>query len=105
MGMNRNNKNAHFQIDGLFKLKTVGDYLKLVDKKVKLIFRKTDAGLNTRKIFKAEVAALSDTGAHLVLKKVHIKRYIFFSQHIEKYNVPINNILSVQILDKYGKTN
>ncbi len=102
--MNQNNKNVHFQIDGLFKLKKVGDYLKLVDKKVKLIFRKTDSGLNTKKISSADVAELSDTGTHLILKNVRVKRYIFFSKHIKKYNVPIDNILTVQILDKYGKT-
>lgn len=102
--MNQNNKNIQFQINGLFKLKKVGDYLKLVDKKVKLIFKETDSGLNTKKIFNADVAELSDTGTHLILKNVCVKRYIFFSKHIKKYIVPINNILTVQILDKYGKT-
>ncbi len=101
--MNQNNKNAHFQIDGLFKLKKVGDYLKLVDKKVKLTFKKTDPGLNTKKISNTDVSELSDTGTHLILKNVHVKRYIFFSKHIKKYIVPIDNILTVQILDKYGK--
>ena len=28
---------------------------------------------------------------------------IFFSKHIEKYIVPIDNISAIQILDKYGK--
>lgn len=102
--MNQDNKNAHFQIDGLFKLKKVGDYLKLVDKKVKLIFKKTDPGLNTKKISNANVAELSDTGTHLILKNVCVRRYIFFSKYINKYIVPIDNILTVQILDKYGKT-
>ncbi len=101
--MNQDNKNAHFQIDGLFKLKQVGDYLKLVDKKVKLIFKKTDSGLNTKKIFNADIAELSDTGTHLILKNVCIKRYFFFSRYIKKYIVPIDNISTVQILDKYGK--
>ena len=101
--MNQNNKNGHFQIDGLLKLKKVGDYLKLVDKKVKLVFRKTDTGLNTKKIFNADVAGLSDTGTHLILENVCVKRYIFFSRHFKKYNVPIDNISTVQILDKYGK--
>ena len=103
--MNQNNKNIHFQIDGLFKLKKVADYLKLVDKKVGLIFKETDFGLNSKKIFNADVAALSDTGTHLILKNVCVKRYIFFSKHIKKYVVPIDNILAVQILDKYGKIN
>jgi hypothetical protein len=102
--MNQNNKNVYFQIDGLFKLKKVGDYLKLVDKKVKLNLKKTDTGLNTKKIFNADVVELSDTGTHLILKNVHVKRYIFFSKHIKKYLVPIENISTVQILDKYGKT-
>ncbi|MCP4671446.1 MAG: hypothetical protein GY857_09065 [Desulfobacula sp.] len=101
--MSQDNKNAHFQIDGLFKLKKVGDYLKLVDKKVKLTFKETDSELNTKKIFNADVAGLSDTGTHLILQNVCVKRYIFFSRHIKKYIVPINNILTVQILDKYGK--
>jgi hypothetical protein len=101
--MNQNNKNVQFQIDGLFKLKKVGDYLKLVGKKVKLIFKKTDSGLNTKKIFNADVAELSDTGTHLILKNVCVKRYIFFSKHIKKYSVPIDNISAIQILDKYGK--
>ena len=102
--MNQNNKNVQFQIGGLFKLKKVGDYLKLVGKKVKLIFKETDSGLNTKKISNADVAELSDTGTHLILKNVCVKRYIFFSKHIKKYIVPINNILTIQILDKYGKT-
>jgi len=101
--MTQNNKNIQFQIDGLFKLKKVGDYLKLVDKKVKLTFKKTDSELNTQKIFSADVAELSDTGTHLILKNVHVKRYIFFSKHIKKYAVPIDNISTVRILDKYGK--
>jgi hypothetical protein len=101
--MNQNNKNVQFQIDGLFKLKKVGDYLKLVGKKIKLRFKETDSGLNTKQIFNADVAELSDTGTHLVLKNVCVKRYIFFSKHIKKYSVPINNISAIQILDKYGK--
>lgn len=101
--MNQNNKNGHFQIDGLFKLKKVGDYLKLVDKKVKLIFKETDTGLNTKKIHTADVVELSDTGTHLILKNVCVKRYVFFSKHVKRYIVPINNISTVQILDKYGK--
>jgi hypothetical protein len=101
--MNQNNKNVQFQIDGLFKLKKVGDYLKLVGKKVKLIFKETDSGLNTKKISYADVAELSDTGTHLILKNVCVKRYMFFSKHIKKYIVPIDNILAIQILDKYGK--
>ncbi len=103
--MNQNNENVQFQIDGLFKLKKVGDYLKLVGKKVKLIFKETDSGLNTKKISNADVADLSDTGTHLILKNVCVKKYIFFSKHIEKYIVPINNISTVQILDKYGESN
>ncbi len=101
--MNQNNKNVHFQIDGLFKLKKVGDYLKLVDKKVKLIFKETDTGLNTKKIYSTDVAELSDTGTHLILRNVCVKRYLFFSRHIKNYIVPIDNISTVQILDKYGK--
>ncbi len=103
--MNQENKKGHFQIGGLFRLKKVGDYLNLVDKKVRLIFRKTDPALNTKKIYSANVAALSDTGTHLILKNVCVKRYIFFSTHMKKYVVPIDNISTVQILDKYGKTN
>jgi len=103
--MNQNNKNVQFQIDGLFKLKKVGDYLKLVGKKVKLIFKEIDSGLNTKKISNAYVAELSDTGTHLILKNGCVKRYIFFSPHIKKYIVPIDNISAVQILDKYGKVN
>jgi hypothetical protein len=102
--MNQNNNKVHFQIGGLFKLKKVGDYLNLVDKKVRLLFKKTDPGLNTKKIFNADVAELSDTGTHLILKNVCVKRYIFFSTNIEKHIVPIGNISIVQILDKYGKT-
>ncbi|MCP4119450.1 MAG: hypothetical protein GY737_29435 [Desulfobacteraceae bacterium] len=103
--MNKNNNNeVQFRIGGLLKLKTVGDYLKLVDKKVKLIFKEKDPVLNTGKIADADVADLSETGTHLVLKNVHIKRFFFFSKHIEKYNVPINNISTIQILDKHGKT-
>jgi len=101
--MNQNNENVQFQIDGLFKLKKVGDYLKLVGKKVKLIFKETDSGLNTKKVSNADVADLSDTGTHLILKNVCVKKYIFFSKHIEKYIVPIDKISAIQILDKYEK--
>jgi len=103
LGMNQNNNKVHFQIGGLFKLKKVGDYLKLVDKKIKLIFKETDTGLNTKKISNADVVELSDTGTHLILKNVRVKRYIFFSKHIKKYIVPIDNISAIQILDKYEK--
>jgi len=103
--MNPNNKNVHFKIGGLFKLKKVGDYLKLVDKKVRLVFKETDAKIDTKKIFNADVAGLSDTGTHLILKDVCVKRYFFFSRHIKKHIVSIDNISTVQILDKYGKIN
>ena len=103
MGMNQNNKKVHFQIGGLFKLNKVGDYLKLVDKKVSLLFKEIDSGLNTKKIFNADVAELSDIGTHLILKNVRVKKYFFFSKHIKKYVVPIDNISAIQILDKYGK--
>jgi hypothetical protein len=96
---------VQFQIEGLFKLKKVGDYLKLVDKKVKLILREKDPGLKTRKIFKAKIEGLSDTGTHLILKHVHFKKYIFFPKQIKKHIVPIDNISAIQILDKYGKIN
>lgn len=102
--MHKNNTNVQFRIGGLLKLKKVGDYLKLVDTKIKLVFKEKDPALNTKKISNAIVADLSETGTHLVLKNVHIKQYIFFSKHIEKYIVPIDNILTIQILDKYGKT-
>jgi hypothetical protein len=103
--MNQNNKNVQFQIDGLLKLKKVGDYLKLVGKKVKLIFKETDSRLNTKKIFSADVADLSDTGTHLILKNVCVKRYFFFLKQIKKHIVPIDNISTVQILDKYPDDN
>ncbi len=101
--MNIDNKNVQFRIDGLFKLKKVGDYLKLVDKKIRLTFKEKDSVLNTKKIVNANVVQLSETGTHLVLRNLVIKKYIFFSTHIETYNVPINNILTIQILDKYGQ--
>ncbi len=102
--MNQTDKNVQFKIGGLFKLKKVGDYLKLVDKKIRLIFKETDSGLNTKKILSAHVAGLSDTGTHLILKNVRITKYFFFSKHIEKHILPINNISTIRILDKYGKT-
>jgi pyruvate-formate lyase-activating enzyme len=98
--MNKNNKNIQFQIDGMFKLKKVGDYLKLVDKNVRLVFKKNDPVLNTIKIFNAVVADLSETGTHLVLRNLHIKKYIFFSKHIEKHSVRIDNILTIKILNE-----
>lgn len=92
--------NVQFQIGGLFKLKKVADYLKLVDTKVGLIFREPVPGLNTKKILSADVAALSDTGTHLILKNVCIKRFFFFSKHFDKSVVPIHTILTVRILKK-----
>lgn len=102
--MNNSNKNIQFQIDGMIKLKKVGDYLTLVDKKIRLTFKKKDPVLNIKKIFSADVATLSETGTHLVLRDLHIKRFFFFSTHLKKYNVPIETISSIQILDKYEKT-
>ncbi len=99
--MDKNKKNIGFQLDGLFTLKKVGDYLKLVDKKVKLVLKETDSGLSTRIIVKADVAELSDTGTHLILKNVCIKKYFFFSKHISKHILPIANISTIHILDKY----
>lgn len=100
--MDQNKKNIGFQIDGLFKLKKVGDYLKLVDKKVKLVLKETDSGLSTRIISKADVAGLSDTGTHLILKNLCIKRFFFFSKHITKHNLPIDNIAAIHILETTG---
>lgn len=94
------NKKAQFQIEGLLKLEKVGDYLNLVDKKIKLIFKEKDSAMKTKCFFHAYVADLSDTGTHLVLKNVHIRRYFFFSTRIEKCVVPINNISTIQILVK-----
>jgi len=103
MEMKKDNKNLQFKIDGLFKLKKVGDYLKLVDTKVSLICRERDTALNIKKISRAEVAALSETGTHLILKNVYVKKYIFFYRRIEKYSVPLQNIVSIQILDRNGE--
>jgi hypothetical protein len=94
------NKKALFQLQGLLKLEKVGDYLNLVDKKIKLIFKKKDSALNTKCLFHADVADLSDTGTHLVLTNVHIRRYIFFSTQIKRCTVPIDNISTIQILGK-----
>ncbi len=94
------NKKVQFQIDGLLKLEKVGDYLNLVDKKIKLVFKKKDPVLNTKVFFNADVADLSEIGTHLILRNVHIKRYFFFSKHIKKCVVPINNISKIQILGK-----
>jgi len=91
---------VEFKIDGLLKIKKVGDYLNLVDKKVKLRFKEKDPVLNTRFFFNADVVDLSETGTHLVLKNVHIKRYLFFSTHIKRCVVPIDNISTIQILGK-----
>ncbi|MDY0220117.1 MAG: hypothetical protein RBR67_03165 [Desulfobacterium sp.] len=93
-------KKAQFQIEGLLKLKRVGDYLNLVDKKIKLVFKEKDSALNTKCFLHADVADLSDTGTHLVLRNVHIRRYIFFSTKIERCIVPIDNISTIQILAK-----
>jgi hypothetical protein len=49
IGMNQNNKKSPLSNRRSVKLKIGGDYLKLLDKKVKLIFKETDTGLNTKK--------------------------------------------------------
>ena len=105
--MNKNNNSCgsvQFQIDGLLKLKKVGDYLQLRNKQVKLILKKKDTRLSSRKISSAHVVELSEMATHLILRNVHVTRYFFFSQHFEKYNVPINNISAIQILNNHGKT-
>jgi len=91
-------KKAQFKIDGLLKLEKVGDYLNLVGKKVKLVFKEKDSALNTKSFFKADVAGLSETGTHLVLKNDKARKCIFFSTQIKKRIVPINNISIIQIL-------
>ena len=97
--MNKDNRKVQFQIDGLLKLKKVKDYLQLRNKQVKLILKKKEAPLSTRKISSAHVVELSEMATHLILKNVHVTRYFFFSQHFEKYNVPIDNISTIQILN------
>ncbi|RAM00181.1 hypothetical protein DO021_20400 [Desulfobacter hydrogenophilus] len=67
-------------------------------KKVKLVFKEKDSVLNTKSFFKADVTGLSETGTHLVLENVKARKYIFFSIHIKKRIVPINNISIIQIL-------
>lgn len=101
--MNNDKNDIQFQIDGVFKLKKVGDYLQLVNKKIRLIFKKKDPILNTKKIFEANVTQLSETGTHLVLKNLYVKKYFFFSAHIKKHIVPLDNISTIQILDKYER--
>ena len=94
------NRKVQFQIEGLLKLEKVSDYLNLVDKKIKLVFKNKDSVLNTKCFSHADVADLSDTGTHLILRNVHIRRYIFFSKKIERCVVPIGNISTIQILAK-----
>ena len=94
-----NSDSVQFQMDGLLKLNKVGDFLKLREKKIKLILKKKEFVLKSNKISNAYVVDLSEMGTHLILRNVRIKRYFFFSKYIEKYNVPINNILTIQILN------
>ena len=91
-------KKAQFKIDGLLKLEKVGDYLQLVGKKVKLVFKEKDTELNTKSFFKADVAGLSETGTHLILTNVKARKYIFFSTQAPKRTIPINNISIIQVL-------
>ncbi len=102
--MNKNHNHAAFRLHGILKLEKVGDYLNLVDKKIRLVLKTYDPALKTRKINHADVVDLSATATHLVLREVHFKKYIFFSRHIKKYAVPLDNISSVQVLDKYGES-
>ncbi|MFK5954231.1 MAG: hypothetical protein QM498_14325 [Desulfobacterium sp.] len=99
--MDKKNKKVQFQIDGLLKIKKVGDYLKLRDKKVKFILKKRDDVLNTKTISSAHVIELSEMATHLILENVCVKKYFLFSQHFGKYNVPINNISAIQILSNH----
>ena len=97
--MSKSTGSVQFKIDGLLKLKKVGDFLKLRDKEVKLVLKRKETTLKTRKISGAYVVDLSDMGSHLILKNVRIKRYFFFASQVEAYNLPINNILTIQILN------
>ncbi len=97
--MSKNTGSVQFKIEGLLKLKKVEDFLKLRDKRIKLILKKKEAALKTRKISAAYVVDLSDMGSHLILKNVRIKKYFFFASQVEAYNLPINNILTIQILN------
>ncbi len=94
-----NSDSVQFQMDGILKLNKVGDFLKLREKEVKLILKRKEFVIKSKKISNAYVVDLSEMGTHLILKDVQIKRYFFFSKYIEKYNVPINNILTIQILN------
>ncbi|GAB6145574.1 hypothetical protein [Desulfocicer niacini] len=97
--MSKSTGTVQFKIDGLLKLKKVGDFLKLRDKEVKLVLKRKETTLKTRKISGAYVVDLSEMGSHLILKNVRIKRYFFFASQVEAYNLPINNILTIQILN------
>ncbi len=93
-----NSDSVQFQMDGLLKLNKVGDFLKLREKEVKLILKRKEPVLKSKKISNAYIVDLSEMGTHLILKNVRIKRYFFFSKYIGKYNVQINNVLTIQIL-------
>ena len=94
-----NSDSVQFQMDGILKLNKVGDFLKLREKEVKLILKRKEIALKSKKISNAYVVDLSEMGTHLILKDVLIKKYFFFSEYIGKYNVPIKNILIIQILN------
>ena len=97
--MNKSNGSVQFQMDGLLKLKKVGDFLNLRDKEIRLRLKRKESTLKTSKIAEAYVVDLSELGTHLILKNVRIRRYFFFKRDIEAYNVPIKNILTIQILN------
>ena len=82
--MNKNHNHAAFRLHGILKLEKVGDYLNLVDKKIRLVLKTYDPALKTRKINHADVVDPVGNCYTLSVKGGCILKNIFFFQGILK---------------------
>lgn len=82
------------------RLQKVEDYLKLVGMRINISLKERDPVLKSNGINSVIVQDLSDTGTHLILKQVKIRRWFFFSKNLDRYSVPLNNIDLVRLIDR-----
>lgn len=82
------------------RLQKLEDYLKLVGMTVAIYLKERDPVLKSADINSAIVQDLSDTGTHLILKQVKIKRWFFFSKHFDRYSLPLSSISVVELVDR-----
>jgi hypothetical protein len=93
------NKNSEYRMKPV-RLQKIEDYLKLVGMRIAIYLKERDTVLKSDGIDSAIVQDLSDTGTYLILKQVKIRRWFFFSKHLDRYSLPLSNIDLVEVVDR-----